>query len=64
MEVVEKTLVDGTTGFTGTANQERYDECEAAVTEVLHQIRQVAHQLKVSSVRFILCIIAEECRML
>jgi hypothetical protein len=35
-------------GFTGTSEQEHYDECEEAVMGVLSQVRKVARQWKVS----------------
>lgn len=36
-------------GFVGTAEQEHYDECEAAIMDVLSQVRRVARQWMVSN---------------
>ncbi|KAI0091457.1 Centromere/kinetochore Zw10-domain-containing protein [Irpex rosettiformis] len=33
-------------GFTGTTDQDRYDECEAAVNQVLQNIRRFSQQIK------------------
>lgn len=35
-------------GFVGTADQERFDECEEAVMSILSQVRKVAKQWGVS----------------
>ncbi|KAF9006117.1 hypothetical protein BDQ17DRAFT_1352779 [Cyathus striatus] len=43
---VEKILADGTQGFTYTGDQDRYDECESAIGQVLRHIRQLAQKLK------------------
>ncbi|KAF8892247.1 hypothetical protein BD779DRAFT_1670573 [Infundibulicybe gibba] len=43
---VEAILEDGSKGFLDTAEQDRYDECEAAVSQVLKEIRQVGHTWK------------------
>ncbi|KAI0352169.1 hypothetical protein OH77DRAFT_1523623 [Trametes cingulata] len=39
-------LLEGARGFIDTTHQERYDECENAVNEVLRRIRRVAPQWK------------------
>ncbi|KAH9893391.1 hypothetical protein C8Q73DRAFT_746134 [Cubamyces lactineus] len=39
-------LLDAARGFVDTTHQERYDECESAVNEVLQRIRRVAPQWK------------------
>ncbi|KAA1470237.1 hypothetical protein DENSPDRAFT_817768 [Dentipellis sp. KUC8613] len=39
-------IIEDAGGFEGTADQERFDECEAAVMRVLGQIRAVSRQLK------------------
>ncbi|KAL1941263.1 hypothetical protein VTO73DRAFT_7475 [Trametes versicolor] len=39
-------LLDGARGFIDTTHQERYDECESAVNEVLRRIRRVSPQWK------------------
>ncbi|KAI0333860.1 hypothetical protein GY45DRAFT_188370 [Cubamyces sp. BRFM 1775] len=39
-------LLDGARGFIDTTHQERYDECESAVNDVLQRIRRVAPQWK------------------
>ncbi|KAF9240649.1 hypothetical protein BU15DRAFT_73879 [Melanogaster broomeanus] len=36
----------GITAFTDTSDQERYDECEMAITKVLRDVRSVAHTWK------------------
>jgi centromere/kinetochore protein ZW10 len=38
----------GAEGFVGTADQERFDECEEAVLCILSQVRKVAKQWVVS----------------
>lgn len=40
-------LLDSAKGFIDTTHQDRYDECEGAVNEVLQRIRRVAPQWKV-----------------
>ena len=39
--------LDHAAGFIGTTDQDRYDECEEAVHQVLRDIRQTSHELKV-----------------
>ncbi|KAF9224001.1 hypothetical protein BS17DRAFT_795581 [Gyrodon lividus] len=39
-------LLAGANGFTDTSDQERYDECETAITQVLRDVRSVAHAWK------------------
>lgn len=41
-------LVDGALGFSDSADQVRYDECEAALIQVLNEIRRLASKLKVN----------------
>ncbi|KAF8075092.1 hypothetical protein FPV67DRAFT_1650064 [Lyophyllum atratum] len=43
---VDKILTEGAQGFTYTAEQDRYDECETAITEVLREVRRLASRLK------------------
>lgn len=38
--------MDGAQGFLYTADQDRYDECEAAVNDSLKQIKRLAQKLK------------------
>ncbi len=45
---MDKTLVDGAEGFVDSADQARYDECEAALIQVLKEIRHLASKLKVN----------------
>ncbi|GLB41696.1 putative centromere/kinetochore Zw10 [Lyophyllum shimeji] len=45
-QAVNKILKEGAQGFTYTAEQDRYDECESAITEVLQQVRRLAQRLK------------------
>ena len=40
-------ILDRTEGFIGTTEQERFDECEEAVNQVLQDIRKFAQQTKV-----------------
>ena len=40
-------LLDNAKGFIDTTHQDRYDECESAVNEVLQRIRRIAPQWKV-----------------
>ncbi|KAK7686153.1 hypothetical protein QCA50_010373 [Cerrena zonata] len=42
---VNETL-DGTDGFRYTSDQDRYDECEAAINQVLQDIRRFAREVK------------------
>lgn len=46
MQKAKETL-DGAEGFMDTIKQDRYDECEAAVNQVLKDIRQFSQQTKV-----------------
>lgn len=39
-------------GFVGTAEQERFDECEEAIMGVLSQVRTVARQWKVTNLTY------------
>ncbi|KAF9045658.1 hypothetical protein BDZ89DRAFT_1099474 [Hymenopellis radicata] len=41
-ESLDKIIVDGAAGFTFTGDQDRYDECEAALSRALQDIRQAA----------------------
>ncbi|KAG6868072.1 hypothetical protein C0993_007805 [Termitomyces sp. T159_Od127] len=41
-----KTLTAGVQGFMYTGEQDRYDECESAITRVLKEVRQFASRLK------------------
>jgi len=43
---VDTILVDGAQGFLDSADQARYDECEAALIQVLNEIRHLASKLK------------------
>ncbi|KAG5647875.1 hypothetical protein DXG03_007799 [Asterophora parasitica] len=43
---LDNILTEGAQGFTYTAEQERYDECESAITEVLQGVRRLAQRLK------------------
>ncbi|KAF4610462.1 hypothetical protein D9613_006989 [Agrocybe pediades] len=43
---IDKLLVEGAQGFLYTADQDRYDECEAAVNEALKQVKRLAQSLK------------------
>lgn len=45
---MDKILVDGALGFLDSADQARYDECEAALIQVLNEIRHLASKLKVN----------------
>ncbi|KAG6895807.1 hypothetical protein C0992_012359 [Termitomyces sp. T32_za158] len=45
-ETVVKTLTGGAQGFTYTGEQDRYDECESAMTQVLQEVRRFASRLK------------------
>ena len=40
-------ILDGTEGFKYTSDQDRYDECEEAMNQVLQDIRQFARSVKV-----------------
>ncbi|KIJ65573.1 hypothetical protein HYDPIDRAFT_152514 [Hydnomerulius pinastri MD-312] len=39
-------VLAGADGFTDTSDQERYDECEMAITQALRDVRNVAHAWK------------------
>ncbi|KAJ7577020.1 hypothetical protein C8J56DRAFT_378047 [Mycena floridula] len=43
---VDQILAEGAAGFTLTADQSRFDDCESAVSRVLQNIRRVAQQWK------------------
>ncbi|KAF8906266.1 hypothetical protein CPB84DRAFT_1844516 [Gymnopilus junonius] len=43
---VDTTLGEGAQGFAYTADQDRYDECEAAVNQVLKDIKRLSQSLK------------------
>ena len=45
---MDKILVDEAQGFEESADQARYDECEAALIQVLKEIRHLANKLKVN----------------
>ncbi|PFH51800.1 hypothetical protein AMATHDRAFT_46783 [Amanita thiersii Skay4041] len=45
-ETVNDTLTDGAKGFIDSADQDRYDECESAVNQVLQHIKRLATKLK------------------
>ncbi|KAG6888664.1 hypothetical protein C0995_006782 [Termitomyces sp. Mi166 len=45
-KALDKILKAGTQGFTYTGDQDRYDECESAMTQVLKEVRQLASRLK------------------
>jgi centromere/kinetochore protein ZW10 len=44
---MDKLLTDGARGFVDTGDQDRYDECETAVNEVLKNIKRLAPRFKV-----------------
>ena len=44
---MNKLLTDGARGFVDTGDQDRYDECESAVNQVLKDIKRLAPKLKV-----------------
>ena len=44
---MDKILTDGARGFIDTGGQDRYDECETAVNEVLKNIKRLAPRFKV-----------------
>ena len=46
-QAVDKLLTDGARGFVDTGDQDRYDECETAVNEVLKNIKRLAPRFKV-----------------
>ena len=46
-KVIDKKLGDGAQGFMYTGDQDRYDDCEAAINDVLKDIKRLAHRLKV-----------------
>ncbi|KIY62088.1 hypothetical protein CYLTODRAFT_494881 [Cylindrobasidium torrendii FP15055 ss-10] len=41
---VDTTITEGALGFTSTGDQDRYDECEAALSKVLQDVRFLASQ--------------------
>ncbi|KAG6817517.1 hypothetical protein H0H87_007485 [Tephrocybe sp. NHM501043] len=43
---LDATLTAGAQGFMYTGDQDRYDECESAMTQVLGEVRRVASRLK------------------
>ncbi|KAF9530454.1 hypothetical protein CPB83DRAFT_850950 [Crepidotus variabilis] len=43
---IDKILADGAEGFAYTGDQDRYDDCEAAVNSVLQHIKKLANRLK------------------
>ncbi|KAF8159474.1 hypothetical protein B0H34DRAFT_654458 [Crassisporium funariophilum] len=45
-QVVDKILVDGAQGFAYTGDQDRYDDCETAVNQVLKDIKRLSQKLK------------------
>lgn len=45
-------VLDRAQGFVGTTEQDRFDECEEAVNEVLQDIRKFAQHVKVSNALF------------
>lgn len=45
---MDKVLTGGAQGFVYTSDQDRYDECEAAVNSVLQSIKRLARLLKVT----------------
>jgi centromere/kinetochore protein ZW10 len=42
-------------GFTDTSDQDRYDDCEMAISRVVREIRSVANAWKVRMMRILLC---------
>lgn len=46
---MDKLLIDGARGFIDTGDQDRYDECETAVNQVLKDIKRLAPRFKVRS---------------
>ena len=46
-QAVDKLLTNGARGFVDTGDQDRYDECETAVNEVLKNIKRLAPRFKV-----------------
>ncbi len=46
-KAIDALLTNGAQSFTDTADQDRYDECEAAVNNALQSIKQHAKHLKV-----------------
>ena len=40
-------LTEGAQRFIDTGDQDRYDECESAISQVLQDIRRLAQKLKV-----------------
>ncbi|KAF5373242.1 hypothetical protein D9615_007430 [Tricholomella constricta] len=45
-QALDKILTEGAQGFTYTAEQDRYDECESAIMQVLQEVRRLAQRLK------------------
>lgn len=45
-QTVDDLLVEGAHGFIDTGDQDRYDECENAISQVLQEIRRLAQRLK------------------
>ncbi|KAH0582972.1 hypothetical protein H2248_010865 [Termitomyces sp. 'cryptogamus'] len=45
-KALDKILKAGAQGFTYTGDQDRYDECESAMTQVLKEVRRLASRLK------------------
>lgn len=50
--LMDDILIQGAEGFTFTGDQDRYDECETAVNQVLQEIRRLAQRWKVRTSRF------------
>lgn len=48
--IIDELLVNGAQGFTYTGDQDRYDECEAAINEVLKTIKRFGQKIKVGGV--------------
>ncbi|KAJ3784837.1 hypothetical protein GGU10DRAFT_293448 [Lentinula aff. detonsa] len=45
-QLVDNILTEGTQGFVSTGDQDRYDECENAMNQVLQEIRRVSQKWK------------------
>ncbi|KAJ7180742.1 hypothetical protein C8R46DRAFT_1211049 [Mycena filopes] len=45
-EAADDTIVQGAEGFTFTGDQDRYDECEAALSRVVQEIKRLAQRWK------------------
>lgn len=52
-DIIIDILTSKTEGFTGTADQDRYDECEDAINDVVKTTRKLANGLKVRFVVFV-----------